>query len=59
MKNFKIVYLPTGEIRPPRTGEWFKNDRNCFEQAMFDFHAIELSIYTMEVEEIKDQPDGT
>jgi hypothetical protein len=53
MKDIKIVYIPTGEVRPPKTGEWFKNDRNCFEQAMFDFNSIKLPIYTMEVEEIE------
>ena len=37
--NYTLKYVPTGEIREPREGEFFKGDRGNIVQAMFDFRA--------------------
>ena len=50
MKKLQITYEPTGEYRPPRAGEWFRDQNGVHggtgaaEQALFDFHATSFEI---------------
>jgi len=56
MKEIKIIYEDTGEVRSPMKGEWFRNTRGFPERAMFDFQAIRLPITKQIVtEEAKDE----
>lgn len=42
-----IQFIPTGEHRPPKVGEWFMNDEKFTQQAMFDFQATSFDIVCM------------
>lgn len=43
-KNMELIYEETGEVRPPRAGEWFKTPRGGEERARFDFSVQEFPI---------------
>ena len=57
MKDIK--YAPTGENRPPKSGEWFQGYNGIPKQANFDFAIQSFPILKMEVE-IKEEapPNG-
>ncbi len=57
MKEIKIKYENTGDIRCPKEGEWFRNPRGVPEKAMFDFSSIKLPIVKQVIieEEIRDE----
>jgi len=43
-KEMKLTYEETGEVRPPRAGEWFRTPRGGEMQARFDFTQQEFPI---------------
>lgn len=43
-KEMELRYEETGEVRPPRAGEWFRTSRGGEERARFDFSATSLPI---------------
>ena len=45
--NTTIRYEPTGEVRPPRAGEWFQGYDGAIDQAQFDFSCQEFPIFEM------------
>ena len=47
-----FVYEDTGEIRPPREGEWFRGIGNVPRRAYFDFHVQSFPILRMIVRSI-------
>ena len=51
MKEINIRWEETGEVRPPRQGEYFRNPRGFEEQARFDFRATSFPILRLVKEE--------
>jgi hypothetical protein len=45
----KSVFVPTGDVRLPRRGEWFRERNGQMSQAAMDFAFISVEIY----EEVK------
>lgn len=54
-KNYRLVYGETGEVRPPRKGEWFRGLRGGVVLARFDFTAQDFPILREELDEVKDE----
>lgn len=42
--EMELRYEETGEVRPPRAGEWFRTSRGGEERARFDFSVSPLPI---------------
>jgi hypothetical protein len=46
-KRMRIVYEETGEVRPPREGEWFRGYKGIEDRARFDFTIQKFPILRM------------
>lgn len=55
MKDHKIVYEETGEVRPPRRGEWFRGYNGVEDQARFDFFIQSFPILRMRIVELDEE----
>ena len=54
MTNFKLLYEETGEVRPPRAGEWFRSPQGWEVRAEFDFHEQSFPILIQRL--VPDEP---
>jgi hypothetical protein len=45
-KHMKLTYEETGEVRPPKAGEWFKTPQGGEKLARFDFSGQSFPILT-------------
>lgn len=53
-----VIFKETGEVRPPKKGEWYKAGNN-YQSATFDYSEnSRFPIYTMETERFKPEIDG-
>lgn len=58
MANLRIRWEKTGEHRPPRKGEWFRDGNTLPTQAFFDFSNLSYDIVTMVVCPMEDEPQN-
>jgi hypothetical protein len=49
--NKTFVFIETGEVRPPRAGEWFRGYNGFENQARFDFSEQSFPILRMEIKD--------
>lgn len=57
MQRLKMQFEETGEVRCPRTGEWFMGTHGP-DQARFDFECQRLPILRLVFEEAKEVNDA-
>ena len=56
MKTKKYILTPTGEVRPPKTGEWYLHSCGNFIKSATDCELVEYPILKLEVVEEEWKP---